>query len=279
MVGETTESWEQTVETALRLAPDSLTIYQMELPYNTVFVKSSKDNGEATPVADWPTKRAWVDWAFNRFVEAGYSISSAYTLVRDPSEVEFRYRDMLWEGSDLIALGVASFGHLSGIHYQNKTHWDDYLGAIDAHQLPGVAVWLQSRENYLFGNWYLVLKRALLIRSGSPASLVSIQSSNGHLHGVSCLVKGFWSPSKQQTPLNLHEGDCFRWTPFSAAFSIKPNNREHWVLTVKNGFQVTDPLVQATQPVCLGKNPACMVSRPFASAFLTLRFLGVCGYC
>ena len=136
MVGETTQSWEQTVETALRLAPDSLTIYQMELPYNTVFVKSSKDNGEATPVADWPTKRAWVDWAFNRFVEAGYSISSAYTLVRDPKEVEFQYRDMLWEGSDLVALGVASFGHLSGIHYQNKTHWDDYLGAIDAQQLP-----------------------------------------------------------------------------------------------------------------------------------------------
>ncbi len=136
MVGETTESWEQTVETALRLAPDSLTIYQMELPYNTVFVKSSKDNGEATPVADWPTKRGWVDWAFNRFVEAGYSISSAYTLVRDPKEVEFHYRDMLWEGSDLVALGVASFGHLSGIHYQNKTHWDDYLAAIDAHELP-----------------------------------------------------------------------------------------------------------------------------------------------
>ena len=136
MVGETTKSWEQTVETALRLAPDSLTIYQMEMPYNTVFVKSSKDNGEATPVADWPTKRAWVDWAFNQFVEAGYSISSAYTLVRDPKEVEFKYRDMLWEGSDLVALGVASFGHLSGIHYQNKTHWDDYLGAIDAQQLP-----------------------------------------------------------------------------------------------------------------------------------------------
>tara|TARA_B100001105_G_C22107788_1_gene321981 strand:- start:161 stop:547 length:387 start_codon:yes stop_codon:yes gene_type:complete len=43
---------------------------------------------------------------------------------------------MLWEGSDLVALGVASFGHLSGIHYQNKTHWDDYLAAIDAEQLP-----------------------------------------------------------------------------------------------------------------------------------------------
>ena len=56
--------------------------------------------------------------------------------VRNPEEVKFQYRDMLWEGSDLIALGIASFGHLSGIHYQNKTHWDDYLASIDAHELP-----------------------------------------------------------------------------------------------------------------------------------------------
>ncbi len=136
MVGETTESWQRSVEAALALEPDSLTIYQMELPFNTVFVKSSRDEGAATPVADWPTKRAWVDWAFDRFGTAGYSVSSAYTLVRDPTRVHFRYRDMLWEGSDLVALGVASFGHLSGVHYQNKTHWDDYLEAVEAGHLP-----------------------------------------------------------------------------------------------------------------------------------------------
>jgi oxygen-independent coproporphyrinogen III oxidase len=56
--------------------------------------------------------------------------------VRDPERVHFRYRDMLWEGSDLVALGVASFGHLSGVHYQNATHWDDYLAAVEAGRLP-----------------------------------------------------------------------------------------------------------------------------------------------
>ena len=77
--------------------------------------------GAAVAVADWPTKRAWVDWAFDRFIGRGYAVSSGYTLVRDPARVHFRYRDMLWEGSDLVALGVASFGHLSGVHYQNAT--------------------------------------------------------------------------------------------------------------------------------------------------------------
>jgi oxygen-independent coproporphyrinogen-3 oxidase len=136
MVGETFESWQRTVEQTLALGADSVTIYQMELPFNTVFVKDAKDGGGAVPVADWPTKRAWVAWAFERFEAAGYVVSSGYTLVRDPQRVQFRYRDMLWEGSDLAALGVASFGHLSGIHYQNAAHWDDYLGEVEAGRLP-----------------------------------------------------------------------------------------------------------------------------------------------
>ncbi|MCS5617734.1 MAG: radical SAM protein, partial [Pirellulales bacterium] len=35
MVGETFESWQRTVEKTLALGPDSVTIYQMELPFNT----------------------------------------------------------------------------------------------------------------------------------------------------------------------------------------------------------------------------------------------------
>ena len=136
MVGETDELWRATIEQTLALEPDSVTIYQMELPYNTVFVKDAKGEGRDVPVADWATKRRWVSEAFDRFVGRGYAVSSGYTLVRDPARVHFRYRDMLWEGADLVALGVASFGHLSGVHYQNEPHWDPYLDAVESGRLP-----------------------------------------------------------------------------------------------------------------------------------------------
>ena len=136
MVGETDELWRATIEQTLALEPDSVTIYQMELPYNTVFVKEAKGEGRDVPVADWATKRRWVGEAFDRFVGRGYAVSSGYTLVRDPARVHFRYRDMLWEGADLVALGVASFGHLSGVHYQNEPHWDPYLDAVESGRLP-----------------------------------------------------------------------------------------------------------------------------------------------
>jgi oxygen-independent coproporphyrinogen-3 oxidase len=162
MVGETDASWRRTIEKTLTLEPDSLTIYQMELPPNTVFVHDAKETGSATAVADWPTKRRWVNEAFELFLAHGYAISSGYTLVRDPARVHFRYRDMLWEGSDLVALGVASFGHLSGVHYQNATHWDEYLGAVEAGRLPIARGLVPSPRELLLREVVLGLKRGSL---------------------------------------------------------------------------------------------------------------------
>jgi oxygen-independent coproporphyrinogen III oxidase len=162
MVGETSESWERTVEKTVALEPDSVTIYQMELPLNTTFVHEARGSGGQMPVADWPTKRAWVDHAFDQFIARGYMVSSGYTLVRDPTRVHFRYRDMLWEGSDLAALGVASFGHLSGLHYQNAPHWDDYLRDVEGDRLPIVRGLAASRRELLIREMVLCLKRGWL---------------------------------------------------------------------------------------------------------------------
>ena len=162
MMGETFSSWQRTVEKTLAMEADSVTIYQMELPLNTTFVRDSRDTGDPTAVADWPTKRGWVDWAFARFLESGYSISSAYTLVRNSEQVHFRYRDMLWQGSDLVSLGVASFGHISGLHYQNETHWDDYLGAVEAGRLPIQRGYAPSHRELLIREMVLGLKRGEL---------------------------------------------------------------------------------------------------------------------
>jgi oxygen-independent coproporphyrinogen-3 oxidase len=130
MVGDSWETWRDTVAKAIDLAPDSVTIYQMELPFNTVYSKDILGGQIETPVADWPLKREWVDYAFDQFAEQGYSVSSAYTMVKSP-DVKFSYRDNLWQGSDLLATGIASFGHTSGVHYQNLPEWEDYCGALE----------------------------------------------------------------------------------------------------------------------------------------------------
>jgi oxygen-independent coproporphyrinogen-3 oxidase len=134
----------------------------MELPFNTVYSKDILGNQIETPVADWPTKRRWVDWAFAQFAAAGYSVSSAYTMVKDPHKVNFSYRDNLWRGSDLLATGIASFGHISGVHYQNRPEWEDYCGTLEAGQLPLGRGMQLSKRQLLIRELILQLKRGYL---------------------------------------------------------------------------------------------------------------------
>lgn len=132
MMNETEENWERCVAKAIEMAPDAVTIYQMEVPYNTTIYQQMKAEGKVTaPVADWPTKRRWVSYAFGEFEKAGYTVTSAYTVVKDPNRIKFVYRDSLWNGADLLSYGVASFGHLGGVHYQNQADVGPYMQEID----------------------------------------------------------------------------------------------------------------------------------------------------
>jgi oxygen-independent coproporphyrinogen-3 oxidase len=136
MVGESWETWRETVQKTIDIDPDSVTIYQMELPYNTVYSKSLLDGQSQVPVANWDTKRAWHQYAFEQLAAAGYEISSAYTMVKKNKKCHFVYRDAVWHGSDMMGTGVASFGHISGMHIQNVAGWNEYFDALNAGKLP-----------------------------------------------------------------------------------------------------------------------------------------------
>jgi oxygen-independent coproporphyrinogen-3 oxidase len=163
MAGETWENWKDNIRRTLELSPDSVTIYQMELPFNTVYSKDILGNQIEIPVADWPTKRAWVNYAFDELAAAGYAVSSAYTMVKDPHRVNFSYRDNLWAGSDLLATGIASFGHASGVHYQNVPEWKDYLGSLlEDNRLPLGRAYQPTPLQKLIRELILQLKRGYL---------------------------------------------------------------------------------------------------------------------
>jgi oxygen-independent coproporphyrinogen III oxidase len=136
MVGETDENWARCIDRALEMQPDNITIYQMELPFNTVYSKEMREQGAQSPVADWPTKRRWVSEAMDRLMAAGYHISSGNELIKNPATDHFVYRDNVWRGCDLIATGVSSFGHFQGVHYQNLDRIEDYMETVNRGELP-----------------------------------------------------------------------------------------------------------------------------------------------
>jgi oxygen-independent coproporphyrinogen-3 oxidase len=75
MMNETEDNWKACVAKTIELAPDSVTIYQMEIPYNTTIYKEMKASGKITaPVADWETKRRWVSYAYDELAKVGYEV-------------------------------------------------------------------------------------------------------------------------------------------------------------------------------------------------------------
>ncbi|MSR42789.1 MAG: coproporphyrinogen III oxidase family protein [Pedosphaera sp.] len=136
MVEETDANWRECVRKTIELSADSVTIYEMEIPYNTTIYKQMKAEGKlVAPVADWDVKRGWVSYAFDELQKAGYTVASAYTAVKKPG-AKFVYRDRLWAGADLLSLGVASFGHINGVHYQNHHDFDPYVQRVNAGESP-----------------------------------------------------------------------------------------------------------------------------------------------
>jgi oxygen-independent coproporphyrinogen-3 oxidase len=145
MVGESDANWRACIDRTLELSPDSVTIYQMELPFNTTIsanlLHGSGDLGGS--IADWSQKRRWVTEAFEALEASG----------------TFIYRDSLWEGADLVGLGVASFGHVNGVHLQNVDTWEKYAAAIEAGDLPLGRAYRPNTDERLIREFILQLKR------------------------------------------------------------------------------------------------------------------------
>jgi oxygen-independent coproporphyrinogen-3 oxidase len=175
MVEETSENWQENIRQTLALEPDSVTIYQMEVPYNTGIYREMKTAGKLTaPVANWQTKRKWVDEAFHALEQSGYTVTSGYTAVRNPSQTKFVYRDQLWAGADLIGLGVASFSHVAGTHFQNLPEFSQYLEAVHAGNLPASRAHVTTPEERMIRELILQMKLGR-VNTDSFASKFGIQ--------------------------------------------------------------------------------------------------------
>ena len=59
-------------------------------------------------------------------------------------------------------VSLASFGHVSGVHYQNQAEWEQYCGTLEAGQLPLARGLRISSHQRLVREMILQLKRGFL---------------------------------------------------------------------------------------------------------------------
>jgi oxygen-independent coproporphyrinogen-3 oxidase len=161
MVGltqETDESFGRGLEQVIGLQPESVTLYQLEIPLNTRLYRSLQTSDAASHPADWETKHARLASAFRRLESAGYHIRSGYTAVRDPVRQPFVYQDEQYRGADLLGIGASAFSYLDGIGQQNVASLDGYLAARRRGDLPLWRGYVLSDEERMIREFVLQLK-------------------------------------------------------------------------------------------------------------------------
>jgi oxygen-independent coproporphyrinogen-3 oxidase len=136
LIGETDASFDRSLERVIELAPDSVTIYQLEIPLSTPLYRSLGENGDDDSPASWEVKRRRLGRGFERLESAGYTVRSAYAAVRDPERCRFAYQERQYRGADLLGIGASSFSYLSGVHQQNLVSLKRYVGALNDGELP-----------------------------------------------------------------------------------------------------------------------------------------------
>jgi oxygen-independent coproporphyrinogen-3 oxidase len=162
MMGETEEKWHEAVRRAIELEPDSVTIYQMELPYNTTISRDILNKGIESPIAGWSAKRRWLDYAFEQFLAHDYEIAGTDIVATKKKTCRFIYRDALWHGGDMIGIGVSSFSHFGGVNFQNAHNFEEYVRILNEDRLPLLRAVSLTPKQRLIREMVLQLKTGAL---------------------------------------------------------------------------------------------------------------------
>jgi oxygen-independent coproporphyrinogen-3 oxidase len=208
MLGETDENWRACIRETLAMQPDSVTIYQMELPFNTAISSDAlKGTGRfQQSVADWATKRRWVQEAFEALEGRGYQVRSAYTAVKDPARTRFVYTDRLWQGADMIGLGVASFGHVNRVHMQNLDTWEAYEAGVRSGQVPLSRAYRPNDDERLIRELILQLKRGSIVPSYFQSKYAVDVRSRFRSEFESLAAEGYLSAATDQMVALTRDG-------------------------------------------------------------------------
>jgi oxygen-independent coproporphyrinogen-3 oxidase len=158
LLGETEAKWRESVRRVIELAPDSVTIYQTEIPHNTQLYRDLQAGTLPAPPLSWDIKRARLDAGFRELERAGYTVVSAYNVAKDPQRHRFLYQDYLWRGADMLGLGVAAFGYFGGVHFQNQVTLEKYEAAVERGELPVKRAFQLSARDQLVREFILQLK-------------------------------------------------------------------------------------------------------------------------
>jgi len=161
--GEGESSWLSTVDVALDLEPDHISIYALTVELGTALSRSVRSGEVAAPDPDFQAD-AYEQFC-RRAAAAGFVQYEVSNFAMRGHHV--RYNLSTWAQGDYVAFGIGAHGHRGGIRRRNVRRLDAYLEMVEAGRRPeagseAVAGWAAEQERLMLG-----LRRTAGVVAGS----------------------------------------------------------------------------------------------------------------
>lgn len=132
MLGETEESFMQTIENMAQLRPENLTIYKMEIYLNNKMFRKKLD--DMILMSD-QMEIEHVRKAYRKLLDLDYYLADNYSFCLSP-EFEQVHRYRTWRGEDMLGIGTSSHSCCGYFIYQNENQLSEYYKRLEKDEIP-----------------------------------------------------------------------------------------------------------------------------------------------
>jgi oxygen-independent coproporphyrinogen-3 oxidase len=130
--GQTTDSWQATLNKALEMAPAHISAYGLTVEKGTPFAQKI-DRGELTPV-DNDTQAEMYQICYRLLTENGYSRYEVSNYAK--TGFECRHNLKYWTDQKYLGLGPSAHSYYTSYRKANYRSFDKYLDSIKKNKLP-----------------------------------------------------------------------------------------------------------------------------------------------
>jgi oxygen-independent coproporphyrinogen-3 oxidase len=155
LAGETAETWEHSIDKAISVDVNAVTIYKMELYANSHYYSDIKRGDISLPTDE--EEIGFMRYAQNRLKEANYLPTTFFTFGKDGKYGQ-RHIISKWQGVDTYAFGVSAFGTIDRAAYQNTSEISAYVQAVEKGKLPIYRGYLLNSAETMYRDLVLGLK-------------------------------------------------------------------------------------------------------------------------
>ena len=133
MVNQSFESWDNTIQDMIKLNPESISIYKLEIYLNNQLYKRFR-NGEISIISDDEEIR-YIRHGIKQLLKAGYIMADNFTFVKDMSN-DHIHRRRTWSGEDMLGVGLSAHSCFNDIIFQNEPYMQEYKQKTESGILP-----------------------------------------------------------------------------------------------------------------------------------------------